>query len=107
MSEVKRIDAFLAQLDAWEELVQRASTPPWMADTVDNIGANWLIASLGNSQLDGLDHIVTTGHVHTSEFDGDPKHDSDFIVMARTALPILIRGYRKQLKRRREELADG
>jgi len=73
-----------------KKLLAEATNRPWKANTADKTGEDWLIASLGNSNEDGLDYIVTTDRVRASELDGDAKADAALIVAAVNALPGLL-----------------
>lgn len=71
-----------------EVIMARASTAssgPWKQDRDENMGENWLIASLGNGV------IVTTDHVHASEVGGSVSDDAAFISAARVDVPALVR----------------
>jgi hypothetical protein len=78
------------KLDELERLLRLATTRPWKANTADKTGEDWLICSLGNSNEDGQDWIVTTDRIHASELDGDAKFDAALIVAAINALPELV-----------------
>jgi len=78
------------KLDELERLLRLATTRPWKANTADKTGEDWLICSLGNSNEDGQDWIVTTDRIHASELDGDAKFDAALIVAAVNALEDLV-----------------
>lgn len=91
------------------ELLALATTRPWKANTADKTGEDWLIGSLGNSNEDGQDWIVTTDRVRASELDGDAKFDAALIVAAVNALPALLdelEALRAERDRMREALED-
>lgn len=73
------------------EICNAASTPPWkVAFGVDEATENWIIASLGYSNIEDADIYVTTDHVHASEFSGDAYVDAVFFIEARTGWPYAI-----------------
>ena len=86
-----QIEALAAKVEEWRRLTRRASTPPWKAAPGEEVGRDWLIASLGNSGEDGHDWLVTTDGVHGSKMDGDAKSDAEWIAMARQAMPVLLK----------------
>lgn len=77
-------------MDELKKLLAEATNRPWKMNTADKTGEDWLIASLGNSNEDGLDYIVTTDRVRASELDGDAKADAALICAAVNALPELL-----------------
>ena len=82
-------------LDELEKLLRLATTRPWKANTADKTGEDWLICSLGNSNEDSQDWIVTTDRIRASELDGDAKFDAALIVAAINALPGLLESARR------------
>ena len=80
----------MTELEDLKKLLAEATNRPWKANTADKTGEEWLIASLGNSNEDGLDYIVTTDRVRASELDGDAKADAALIAAAVNALPGMI-----------------
>ena len=93
----------MTSTDELERLLAEATNRPWKMNTADKTGEDWLIASLGNSNEDGFDYIVTTDRVRASELDGDAKADAALIVAAVNALPELV-ALRKEVGRLRAEL---
>ena len=77
-----------------ETLLPLISTGPWKADIKENVGKNWLLASMG-ADRDGAQWILTTDHVHASELDGDAEADAKFCAAARNVMPLLIEALRK------------
>lgn len=59
------------------------SSGPWKADVMDNVGKNWLIATLGTDDKN-VDHIVTTDGVLASEAVSNPAADAQFLALVRT-----------------------
>lgn len=54
---------------------------PFKVDVMDNFGDNWLIADFG-VDVDGKTYILTTDHVHASEyhiFSEGPKADAELV----------------------------
>ncbi len=86
-----QIAALIAKVKEWRELTVRASTPPWKAAPGEDIGKDWLIASLGESGEDGHQWLVTTDCVHASELTGDAKTDAEYIAATRQAMPVLLK----------------
>jgi len=93
----------MTTLEELEKLLRLATTRPWKANTADKTGEDWLICSLGNSNEDGQDWIVTTDRIRASELDGDAKFDAALICAAINALPGLIESARR-VEEMREEL---
>lgn len=86
-----RLDRLLAEA---EVLLPEISSGPWMADTKENAGKNWLLASFGRSMKDD-DWILTTDHVHASEVTGDAEADAKFCALSRNLVPLLIAELRR------------
>lgn len=93
--EAIRMERLIVELEVLMPLI---STGPWMADTKDNVGKNWMLASFGQAR-DNAEWILTTDHVHASELDGDAEADAKFCALARNLLPLLI----QELTRLREK----
>ncbi len=88
----------IAIIDALDSLEPKLSTGPWKADSKVNVGDNWLVAHCGYSR-DDKDHLVTTDNVRSSEMDGDPKSDAQFIALVRNNLQAISAEYRSMKKR--------
>lgn len=74
------------------EVSKGISPGPWVADTKESMGENWLVGCVMDCGLTHKDesYIVTTYHVRASEMDGDAESDALFIAFARTAWPEII-----------------
>lgn len=77
-------------LDRLRDLHDTLSTGPWKADINENIGENWLIATMGYSNLDEQTYILTSDRVRASEMDGDAKTDAEGLAELRNMLPRII-----------------
>ena len=77
-------------LDRLKYLHDSLSTGPWKADINENIGKNWLVATMGYSNIDEQTYILTTKNVRASELDGDAKTDAEGLAELRNLLPRLI-----------------
>jgi hypothetical protein len=71
---------------------QPKHTPgPWLVDTMQNAGRNWLIADCGVERKDNQHYIVTTDHVHASEIiHGGALNDARLMAAAPDLLAALI-----------------
>ena len=74
------------------EIQRGVSTGPWIADTKEAAGKNWLLGCVIDCGLSSNDssYIVTTHNVRASELEGDPESDALFIAFARNAWPEII-----------------
>ncbi len=64
---------------------------PWIATDDEDWADNWLVCSLGASNLDdGKNWYVTTDRVHASEYDGDAQYDAVFIANAPADITYLM-----------------
>lgn len=68
------------------------TTGPWLVDSIDAVGDNWLIADLGLSPDDDVTYIVTTDGVPVSEFTGDARTDGEWIVWCRNHWDTILQG---------------
>jgi hypothetical protein len=79
---------------AWRQVAhthEPKHTPgPWIVDTIQNVGRNWLIADCGSERADNQHYIVTTDHVHASEIiHGGALNDACLIAAAPDLLAAL------------------
>ena len=82
------------ELTAIEARANKASNAPWIVESGEYSGANWMIGAvsvfLGGSAWDDKSYYVTTKSVHASVLEGDAKTDAEFIAHAREDVPALI-----------------
>lgn len=80
-------------LAEYELLADEITNGPWMADTKENIGKNWLVASFGENENGNW--ILTTDHVRCSDLvNNDAEADAKFCALARNILPLLVDKFR-------------
>ena len=92
-----RLDEIKARLGA-------ATPSPWKADTIENVGNNWLIGTVLNagSDQEGAQWIVTTDGLHASECtSGGAEEDTQFIAHSPDDIKWLI----AEVERLEEQLA--
>ena len=87
------------ELAVSEARANKASNAPWIVESGEYSGQNWLIGAvsvfLGGSSWDDKSYYVTTKSVHASELEGDAKIDAEFIAHAREDVPALVAEVRR------------